>query len=301
VPVEGRYLKREYELGGITVAPLTPLIGATVRGVALQAGLRADQRAAVLEALRRHKVLFFRAQPLSIDAFVALGRALGTVQPYGFPSGSDTKPQPHPDVCVFAYDGERGREAFWHFDVLPTRKPARASLLRARVVPEVGGDTLFCDLGAVYDSLPGGQKTQLDAAVGIYDFVFERRLARFRGSSEAEAMALAPDPLEELPVVMSWPGSSGKVLFVNPGFLVGLKGVAPEDNREFLADLRARIDRPDFQCRFRWEPDDLALWDNQLCLHYATNNYWPERRIMERLTLTSLGEDSSFSGDALRC
>lgn len=114
-------------------------------------------------------------------------------------------------------------------------------------------------------------------------------------------MALAPDPLEELPLVMSWPGGPGKVLFVNPGFLVGLKGVEPQQTREILADLRARIDRPEFQCRFRWEPEDLALWDNRLCLHYATNNYWPERRIMERLTLTSVGEDSSSSGHAPRC
>jgi taurine dioxygenase len=292
VPVEGVYLRREYGLGGLVLSPLTPLIGAMVGGLDLREGLATETKHALEEALRRHKVLFFRGQELSPGELVAFGRHLGPLLSYGRTAAAGgaagTAPHgTHPELRVFDYGPEqRGREAFWHFDVLPSRRPARASILRARVVPEVGGDTLFCDLGAVYASLSAERRGRLEDAVGIYDFVFERQLARFRGKPEEEVMALSADvPLEEIPLVLSHGGDGGRVLFVNPGFLVRLKGMSLEESRELLAEIRTAIARPDFQCRFRWESQDIAFWDNRACLHYATNNYWPERRTMERLTV----------------
>jgi taurine dioxygenase len=138
----------------------------------------------------------------------------------------------------------------------------------------------------VSGSLPEALRARLEWAVGVYDFVFERQLARFRGKGEAEAMALCPAvPLEEIPLVLPGPGGRGNLLLVNPGFLVGIKGMSAEESREALGEMRSAIARPDSQCRFRWDPGDIAFWDNRACLHYATNNYWPERRTMERLTL----------------
>lgn len=289
MPVEGIYLKGEYELRGLRLAPLTPLIGAMVQGVGLRTELSPDTKAAIAEALRRHKVLFFRGQELSSSEFVAFGKRLGPLLSHGL-TGGDVH-SVLPELKIFEYgETRRGREAFWHFDVLPSRKPARASILLARLVPEVGGDTLFCDLGAVFDGLPGADKALLAEAIGIYDFVFDRQLARFRGKTEAEVMAMSPQiPLEEIPLVLTHPGDGRKVLFVNPSFLVGIKGMNDEECRTILANLRTRINQPEFQCRFRWQAGDVAYWDNRACLHYATNNYWPARRTMERLTL--LDED----------
>jgi taurine dioxygenase len=290
VPARGRYLERESRIGGLRVSPLTPVIGASVEGLDLRVRPGAEERAWLAEAVRRHKVLFFRAPLLALDEFVAFGRALGTLQSYAPASLLAPDPRPaayrgHPEVQVFEYDAaQRGREAFWHFDVLPSRRPARAALLRARVVPEVGGDTLFCDLAAVYASLPAALKDRLQHAVALYDLVFERRLARFRGASEADVMALAPEPLQELPLVVSSPGAD-TVLFLNPALIVGIQGMAAGEYRDTIADLRARIERPEFQCRHRWQPDDVALWDNRACLHYATADYWPRQRLMERVTV----------------
>jgi taurine dioxygenase len=287
----GRYLRREYTLGGLALAPLTPLLGAQVRGLDLRRELPAGAAAAIHEALRRHKVLFFRGQELTGPEFVAFGRRLGPLHPYApagpLGGGDGVAATAAPELRVFDYGREqKGREAFWHFDVLPSRRPARASILRARVVPEVGGDTLFCDLEAVYASLPEALRARLDGAVGVYDFVFERQLARFRGKDEAEAMALCPEvPLVEIPLVVPGPGGRGKVVLVNPGFLVGIRGMSAQESREALLEMKSAIARPDSQCRFRWESGDIAFWDNRACLHYATNNYWPERRTMERLTL----------------
>lgn len=283
--VEGIYLKRGYELGSLVFVPATPLIGAEVEGLDLRAELAPEARESLAEALRRHKVLFFRGQDLSSAELVAFGKRLGPLLSYGL-TGGGVHPV-HPELKVFEYDeGRRGREAFWHFDVLPDRRPARASVLLARLVPEVGGDTLFCDLEAVYRSLPEADKMRLGEAVGVYDFAFNRQLARFRGKSEAEVMAINPEiPLEEIPLVLTGPADGRKVLFVNPSFLIGIQGMSPEESRSILDDLRVRISQPEFQCRFRWQTGDVAYWDNRSCLHYATNNYWPERRIMERLTL----------------
>jgi taurine dioxygenase len=286
--VEGIYLKRTYELGSLVLVPSTPLIGAEVQGLDLRTELAPETRESLEEALRRHKVLFFRGQELSSSELVAFGRRLGPLLSYGL-TGGDIHPG-HPELKVFEYDEtRRGREAFWHFDVLPDRRPAKASILRARLVPEVGGDTLFCDLEAVYRSLPEADKTRLGETAGIYDFVFNRQLARFRGKSEAEVMAISPEiPLEEFPLVLTDPADGRKVLFVNPSFLIGIQGMTSEESRAVLDDLRTRINQPEFQCRHRWQPGDVAYWDNRSCLHYATNNYWPERRIMERLSLVGV-------------
>ena len=117
MPVEGRHLERQYGIGGLRVEPLTPVIGARVQGLDLRAPLGAPQKAWLAEAVRRHKVLFFRAPGLCLDALVGLGRALGTLQSYAPASVLDEDRRPaayrdHPEVQVFEYDQtQRGREA----------------------------------------------------------------------------------------------------------------------------------------------------------------------------------------------
>lgn len=301
MPVDGQYFSRTYDLGPLRLAPLTPLIGAEADGVDLRAPLPPEARAAIGEAMRRHKVLFFREQALARAELVAFARGCGTLLTY---ADGD---RAHPELKVFDYGAaQRGREAFWHFDVLPSRQPARAAVLQARLVPDVGGDTLFCDLAAVHASLPEALRARLENAVGRYDVVLERRLARFRGRPEEEVMAIRPEvPLDAMPLVHAPNAAHGDarpILFVNPGLLVGIDGWSAAESRELLADLRERIARPDFQCRHRWRAGDVALWDNLTCLHYATNNYWPQRRTMERVTLLDLrglhGLDAASAYDA---
>lgn len=280
----------------IRISPLTPTIGATVEGVDLRACDPAMGQA-LRAALHEYRVLFFPGQGLAIAEFVALGRTLGvlhTYRPRAEPPGTERHPEDYPEVWVFDYGTTQGREAFWHFDVMPNRQPARASLLQAREVPAVGGDTLFCDLAGVHDALPAGVRARLEGAVGLYDFVFERRLARFRGRDESEAMALSPEPLQAFPLLRV--RSDGRrFLFINPSFLVAVQGWSPQETQELLMMARDRIGRPEHQCRFRWRAGDVAFWDNLACLHYATNDYWPARRTMERLTLMEMGEVSIHS------
>jgi taurine dioxygenase len=298
------YRNRHYTIGDLRLSPLTPVIGAMVEGIDLRSESTPEGTAALREAVRRHKVLFFRGQDLSLPELVAFGERFGPLdaQAGAAPPLAAPAAEPHarhPALRVFDYGpSQRGREAFWHYDVLPNRRPARGAILRARVVPEVGGDTLFCDLGAVYDGLPADRKERLEDAIGVHDFAFPRQLARFRGRPEAEVMALLPEvPLDEIPLVRTRSADGTRMLFANPGFLVRIKGRREDESREIVDDLRTRVARPDVQCRFRWRPGDIAVWDNRACLHYATNNYWPERRTMERLTLIG-DEDLAGPGNS---
>ena len=282
------------EMGPLSVFPLTPTIGAMVEGLDLCLPLSTDVVTGAREALQRHKVLFFRGQQPLLEDLVRFGRCFGPLQRYAAgpfaegPVGERGDPR-HPEVRVFEYGpSRRGREAFWHFDVLPSRRPAGAAILRAKVVPEVGGDTLFCDLAALYDGLPPGLRARLEGANAVYDLVFERQLARYRGRSEAEVMALRPEiPLETLPLVRTRADGT-KVLLINPAFVVAIEGMSAPESKEVLSELRERIARPEAQYRHRWQAGDVAFWDNQACLHYATNNYFPARRTMERVTVTEL-------------
>lgn len=274
----GRSLDGEYALGPLVVRPCTPVLGADLEGIDARVPPGGAALAALAEAVRRHRVVFLHVQDLATSELVAFGRALGTLQVYGTPGLP-------PELQVFAYGAEqRGRESFWHFDVLPSRQPARAALLYAREVPPVGGDTLFCDLGAAYAGLSAELRHRLEGAAGVYDLVFERRLARFRGATDAEAMALAGEPLRRWPLVVRLPYGP-PVLFLNPSFLVGIDGMADAEWRAAAAEMRARIDRPELQCRHRWRAGDLALWDNRACLHYAASDYFPRRRVMERVSV----------------
>jgi taurine dioxygenase len=301
VPLDGSHRRRRYVGGrdGVRVAPLTPAIGAVVEQLDLRTPLSRSQVASIGQALRDHKVLFFRGQSLSAPELVAFGRAFGALhcrQPTALPGhGDGESPSAHPEIHTFDYgESRRGRENFWHFDVLP-EGPAPAAILSARIVPEVGGDTLFSDLASVYDSLSDRQKERLEHAVGVYDFVFERRLARFRGKDEAEVMAMSMQPLQELPLVAHRPPPDGRtVLLLNPGFLVHIKDMTRKESRDLTDAVLTRINRPEFQCRFRWEAGDIAFWDNASCVHYATNNYFPERRVMDRLTFSRMNAAESI-------
>src|SRR6185503_14771878 len=122
--VAALHLSRQYELGPLTVAPVTPVIGAVVAGCDLRVPPASPTAEAIAEALWRHKVLFFKGQPMTMSEFVAFGRVFGRLQRYAV--ASEERPS---EVHTFEYgESRRGREAFWHFDVAPGRQPARASI-----------------------------------------------------------------------------------------------------------------------------------------------------------------------------
>ncbi|HVN50045.1 MAG TPA: TauD/TfdA family dioxygenase [Acidimicrobiales bacterium] len=263
----------------IEVRPLTPTIGAEVSGIDLGEVPDDVTFAELDKAFLDHKVLFFRDQHITTDQHVAFCRRFGDLEVHPF---APHKPG-HPEVMVIRHDeARRGTENNWHSDVTWRLEPSLGSMLRAVEVPAVGGDTLFADMEAAYDALGDSMKAMLDGLVAVHDFA---RVFGFGKSADELAELREKYPPAEHPVVRTHPVTGRKSIYVNVAFTSHVKGLRRDESRQLLTHLYRQAWVPERQCRFRWEPDSVALWDNRCVQHYAVSDYWPEVRVMERVTI----------------
>ncbi len=260
------------------IKPLTPHIGAELRGL----DLRDDQDdmtiAAIRAALNQHKVIFFRDQNLSADQHVAFGRRFGALEVHP----ATPKSQENPEILRITHGPKSpGIENFWHTDVTWRAEPSLGSILRAIEVPAVGGDTLFASMEAAYEALSPAMKDWVCTLTAVHDIRvgFSGKL----GMTDDEM--IAKFPLQEHPVVRTHPETGRRSIYVNIGFTTHIKGLARDESRWLLEKLYALARVPEFQCRFKWEPNSIAFWDNRAAQHYAASDYFPERRVMERVTV----------------
>ena len=273
----------EPRTASLDLAPLSPTIGAEVRGLDLGVPLDADRLTALRAALLDWKVLFFRDQDISTDQHLAFARAFGELEVHPFAPSKHGYPQ----VLAITHDRDnRGKENVWHSDVTWRLEPSLGSVLRAIEVPPLGGDTLFADMYAAYDGLTDEVKARIEGRSAIHDFGFFRTLLRRRGASEAEVEAMnAKYPPAEHPVVRTHPETGRRALYVNRAFTQYIVGLDRAESDALLADLYAQAAIPEYQCRFRWTPNAIAFWDNRASQHYAVSDYWPAVRRMERVTI----------------
>jgi len=263
----------------IRVRPLAPVIGAELEGVDLREPLAEVTFAEVERALLEFKVIFFRNQALTIEQQADFARRFGQLEDHPFlPS-----PEGQPQVIRFAKDEERaGVENVWHSDVSWREIPSLGSVLRSRVVPEVGGDTLWADMESAYEGLSDELKERIEGLVAVHDFV------------NSFGLALPPDRREEMrakyppaehPVVRTHPVTGRRCIYVNGIFTSHVKGLSPEESDDLLRTLYRQATVPEYQVRFRWTPDTVAFWDNRSTQHYAASDYWPQERVMDRVTV----------------
>ena len=265
-----------------SVDPLTPTIGAVIRGADLRMP-DAPLCAALKQALHGWKVLFFYDNDISAAEQVALGRQFGELE---------THPVvPHvpglPEVSVIIHDRDsRGNQNMWHSDVTWRPEPSWGSILRAVEVPDVGGDTLFADMGAAYDGLPATLKTRIEGRLAVHEMGYLRAIMRHQGMSRKEVdQTVQKYPPFEHPIVRIHPETGRKTLFVNAVFTRRIVGMEPAESSALLNELFARAAIPEYQCRFRWRRNAIAFWDNRATQHYAVSDYWPQRRHMERVSI----------------
>jgi len=267
----------------IALSPLTPTIGAEVAGVDLARALDPASLSALRAALLDYKVLFFRDQDISTDEHLAFARAFGELEVHPFAPHKNG----YPEVLAITHNREsRGRENTWHSDVTWREKPSLGSILRALDVPDVGGDTLFCDMAAAYDGLSTEVKASIADKAAVHDFAHFRVGMRKAGKSEAEIEAFnLAYPKVEHPVVRTHPETGRKSLYVNAAFTQHIVGLDPHESRATLRMLYAQAAIPEYQCRFHWRRHSIAFWDNRASQHYAVSDYWPAVRRMERVTI----------------
>ena len=263
----------------IDVRPLSPTIGAEVSGIDLGQVPDDATFAELDKAFMDHKVLFFRDQPITSDQHVAFCRRFGDLEVHPF---VPSKPG-YPEVMRLVHDENwRGTENNWHSDVTWRQEPSLGSMLRAVEVPAVGGDTLFADMEAAYDALGDTMKTMLDGLVAVHDFT---RVFGFGKSADELAELREKYPPAEHPVIRTHPVTGRKSIYVNVGFTSHIRGLRLDESAQLLKYLYRQASVPEYQCRFHWTPDSFALWDNRCVQHYAVSDYWPERRVMERVTI----------------
>ncbi len=269
---------------GISVRKLTINIGAEVRGVDLRDpsdGLVKE----IEDLLHEHLVLFFRDQDLTPAQHVAFGRRFGDLHLH---SVAGTHPD-HPEIILLDNDEKRPPSIdAWHTDVTMDAEPPMGSILRAVEVPEVGGDTIWASMYAAYEALPTAMQAMLGELVAVHHYPDSFRTSVTRqqdGYAKLEQYDEEHRPVEH-PMVRTHPVTGRKALFVNSTFTKSIKGVGRKESKALLDMLHQHVaTRPEFQVRFKWEPNSIAFWDNRCTQHYAVADYYPQVRRMQRVTI----------------
>ena len=176
--------------------------------------------------------------------------------------------------------------------------------LCSKIIPAIGGDTAFCNMAAAYESLSDKMQHYISGLEAVHDFkpfktLFEGTEEGWRKLRRFEEMYRAVTH----PVVRVHPVTGRKAIFVNPQFTLFIKGMEENESRALLDQLFRLTSSLEHQYRHRWEPDMLVFWDNRLVMHAAVHDYYPQRRLMERVTIKGdrpFGEGEAASGSAIR-
>ena len=264
----------------LNVEPLSPHIGAVVRGVDLTAPIGNQQFDELYEAWMTHQVLFFRDQDLTLDQHKALGRKFGELHVH---PGSPPPPG-HPGVIRIHADEHSTKISGqkWHTDVSCDEEPPMASILHLHTVPGSGGDTIFASMYAAYEALSDTMKGFLAGLSATHDGEPEYR-GRYADRGVDDAGTIYPKAVH--PVIRIHPVTGRKGIYVNRIFTTRINELSDTESRALLDYLLAHCERPDFQCRFKWEPNSVAFWDNRCVQHLALWDYYPQVRSGYRVTI----------------
>ena len=270
----------------VETVPYGPTFVAEIRGVDFTQPVADATAHAIHRALMDYKVLFFHDAEMTPEQHVAFGKQFGELTVHPFVPHLEHLPEVmvldnHKDNPVFSTD-------VWHSDETFRLDPPMGSILRCIRTPERGGDTLWADMAAAYDGLSDKMQLFLSGLEAVHDFQnfrhkFDNLPIRERHERLAKMEEELPNPTH--PVVTTHPATGQKILFVNPQFTVAIKGMREDESRALLAFLYAQATIPEYQFRFHWQPNSMVFWDNRGTQHYAANDYYPNHRTMQRVTI----------------
>jgi taurine dioxygenase len=276
--------------GSISVIRIAGALGAEIGGVDLATPLGNDTFAAIHRALLDHCVIFFRDQVMTPAEHVAFARRFGAISIHPYAPALDG----HPEVMrVFKEKDDKANfGGGWHSDMTFLEKPPLGSILYAKEVPPVGGDTMFANQYLAYEALSPALRRTLDGLSAVHSANAQYGVD---GLSEAnrhnDQRSMKPKTSEDAkaetihPVVRTHPETGRKALYVNIGFTQRFEGWTKEESRPLLRWLYEHCAKPEFTCRFQWRANSVAFWDNRCTQHYALNDYHGHRREMHRVTV----------------
>ncbi len=268
----------------ISVKRVGAFLGAQVTGVDLTAPLDPATIAAIAQAHAEHGVLVFPDQIISSDDLKRFGRHFGALTVHPFSTSEKETPE------LIVYDNKEGNPPpptdIWHSDETFRAEPPMGTILCSKIVPEIGGDTCFCSMNAAYDGLSDRMQHFISGLEAVHDFKPFKTLF-----PDTEQGWRKLRQFEELyrpathPVVRVHPVTGKKALFVNPQFTIYIKGMEETESRTLLDSLFRTITTLEYHYRHRWQPNTVVFWDNRWTQHAAVHDYYPQRRLMERVTI----------------
>ena len=267
----------------VEVKPLTGGLGAEILGADIRDG---DQFEEIKNAFIEHSVIVVRDQSISPDDHIAFARRWGEINVNRF-----FKPvESHPEIAMVLKEADQKQAIgeIWHTDHSYDTAPALGSILHAIETPPHGGDTVFCSMAAAYEDLSEPFKQILDGmsawhssrhVFGASQMDAETKTTGRVGNMEAATQ----DALH--PIVIAHPLSGRKGLYVNPQFTTHIDGLTPAESDAILNMLYTHCQKPEYQCRIRWQTGDVTMCDNRATLHKAINDYHGHRRYMHLITV----------------
>ncbi len=265
------------------IEAVTPAIGAEISGVSLNKDLNDDICDQIYKALIKYQVVFFRDQDLSPKSHLKLAKSFGEPEP------------PHPvyphvdgyeNIVLLKNDEDIIPDTNdWHKDLTFKANPPFASILHGIKIPDVGGDTLWASMSTAYDNLPDGWKQHLENLEAINDMGTFRNDFYRDGGIDSVNNALKNVGSAVHKVIETHPVSGLKYLNVNQSFTRNIVNESQGKSDHILQFLYQHINKPEFQVRFRWRNNSVAIWDNRITQHYAVVDYLPNIRHMQRVTV----------------
>ncbi len=268
------------------IEPVTALIGAEVSGANLE-NLTNTEFAQIERAFTEHQVLFFRDQPpLEPEAQIAFATRFG--EPHYHPAAP--RPEGYPELFVIHAhkDSTYADGNGWHTDVTWSATPPKYALLRAEVIPEFGGDTLWGSMTAAYEALSPAMQKLFDGLEVRHDNTsFIEGLYTKMGVEQVKKSGIDQrlrdaHPGVNHPLVRTHPETGRRAILFGGGFMRHIVGVNEDENQLLMSFLRRHIDNPHLHCRWQWRPGDLAIWDERSTVHRALSDHFPQRRVMHR-------------------
>jgi len=276
-----------------TIVPMTLHIGAEIRGLNLSKPITPEIAEAVNAALIKWKVIFFKGQNLSHAGQVSFARSMGEPTIGHAVFGHDPD---YPEIYSVAKfrTAQTHRTAKmqrpwtgWHTDLTAAINPPKASILRGVTIPPYGGDTFWTNLAAAYEGLSETFRNFVDTLKGIHRF---EPPAGAKINSNYDESIRRRVMESEHPIVRIHPESGERILFVSPSFLKSISGLTPRESGQILELLWEHITRPEYTVRFKWEPGDIAMWDNRSTAHLAPTDIFESNYDRQLYRVTLVGD-----------
>ncbi|MEC9376035.1 MAG: TauD/TfdA family dioxygenase [Pseudomonadota bacterium] len=271
----------------ISLKPISGSLGAIIEGVDLSRELDVPTYEEIKQALLENLVVFFRDQDITPEQQIAFGRRFGELHIHPFIPCLDGYPE------IIRMRAETGAKDtlrlanFWHQDLSYTYDPPLLAILRAKEIPTRGGDTMFVNLYKAYDTLSEKMKEFIEGLSAWHDVTktYRRQELQREGGAEQYWKTFTKSPPALHPLVGVHPETGKKLLYVSELTTTHIEGLHESESNALLAMLFRHLDWKELHCRFYWEVNSIAMWDNRSLAHYAVRDWAGEVREMHRVTV----------------